>query len=307
MKNKYDMARPNIPAALERSIKVESGHSCGIKGCLEHTYIEIHHIDGNRENNNFENLIFLCDKHHKMAHAGVIDRKALREYKKLLTDNNNFGSVMPDARSPTSEASLHIVDIYEVEDESYDAEFQCTLVEVKFRNSGSEVAFLKEMIFVTRNHWDINTDRHHRLVDVSAHYDVKVFNKPGAKCSIKIHHEIKPQDVDRIRFRMTTDYCSDPDGLSLYLLDAKVLYNEDSYLELNTPIVVNIKPLIESAGSFFQSYSSATITNNKAVAIEVMSLHRNGTNIADYILGALGSWDRAPSAKEYNKNVEENP
>ncbi len=33
-----------------------------------------------------ENLVLLCDKHHKMAHAGVIDRKSLREYKRLLKD-----------------------------------------------------------------------------------------------------------------------------------------------------------------------------------------------------------------------------
>ena len=52
--------------------------------CHEHTYLELHHIDGNRENNTEENVILLCDKHHKMAHDDVIDRKSLREYKRLL-------------------------------------------------------------------------------------------------------------------------------------------------------------------------------------------------------------------------------
>ncbi|MBE9156992.1 hypothetical protein IQ265_09165 [Nodosilinea sp. LEGE 06152] len=36
-----------------------------------------------------DNLILLCDKHHKMAHSRVIDRKALREYKKLLSVSYN--------------------------------------------------------------------------------------------------------------------------------------------------------------------------------------------------------------------------
>lgn len=85
---RYENSRPAILAELRRSVEVEAGHCCSIKGCQEHTYLEIHHIDGNRENNIIENLILLCDKHHKMAHAKIIDRKALREYKKLLADSH---------------------------------------------------------------------------------------------------------------------------------------------------------------------------------------------------------------------------
>lgn len=81
---KYDDSRPTIPADVARAVKVEAGHKCAIKGCPEHTYLEIHHINENREDNRIENLILLCDKHHKMAHAGIIDRKSLHEYKKLL-------------------------------------------------------------------------------------------------------------------------------------------------------------------------------------------------------------------------------
>ena len=88
----YSKSRPSIPAELRRAIEVEAGHNCAIKGCSEHTYLEIHHIDHNRENNVLENLILLCDKHHKMSHAEVIDRKALREYKRLL--NNSYDSII---------------------------------------------------------------------------------------------------------------------------------------------------------------------------------------------------------------------
>lgn len=84
----YEEPRPSIPADLRRSVEVESGHCCAIKGCNDHTYLEIHHIDENRNNNKQENLILLCDKHHKMAHANVIDRKALKQYKALLVDSH---------------------------------------------------------------------------------------------------------------------------------------------------------------------------------------------------------------------------
>jgi hypothetical protein len=83
---KYSEDRPNIPAGERRAVEVEAGHTCSVKLCIEHTYLEIHHINENREDNRVENLILLCDRHHKMAHAKVIDRKALKEYKKLLNE-----------------------------------------------------------------------------------------------------------------------------------------------------------------------------------------------------------------------------
>lgn len=81
---KYKEPRPALPANLRRAVEVESGHACAVNRCGEHTYLEIHHINQNREDNRIENLILLCDKHHKMAHSGVIDKKALNEYKRLL-------------------------------------------------------------------------------------------------------------------------------------------------------------------------------------------------------------------------------
>lgn len=80
----YDEPRPPLGAELRRAVEVESGHACAVSRCGEHTYLEVHHINGNREDNRLENLVLLCDKHHKMAHAGVIDRKALAQYKQVL-------------------------------------------------------------------------------------------------------------------------------------------------------------------------------------------------------------------------------
>lgn len=83
MDSRYKKQRPGIPADIKRGALIEAGHKCSIPGCNEHTYLEVHHINGNREDNRLENLIILCDKHHKMAHGNIIDRKSLREYKRL--------------------------------------------------------------------------------------------------------------------------------------------------------------------------------------------------------------------------------
>ena len=77
---KYSNERPRIGAELERMVTTRAGHCCEVNNCHEHTYLETHHIDHNRENNALDNLILLCRKHHAMAHADKIDRKSLRIY-----------------------------------------------------------------------------------------------------------------------------------------------------------------------------------------------------------------------------------
>lgn len=86
---RYDSERPEIQKHIRREIEIEAGHKCSVTTCQEHTYLEIHHINQNREDNRKENLILLCDKHHKMAHAEVIDRTSLRHYKEELARFRN--------------------------------------------------------------------------------------------------------------------------------------------------------------------------------------------------------------------------
>ncbi|ATN11645.1 hypothetical protein CRN80_19205 [Pseudomonas sp. FDAARGOS_380] len=108
----YTTKRPTIAVEVARAIKVESGHCYAINQCTEHTYLEVHHVDHNRENNDPSNLILLCDKHHKMAHADIIDRKALWLYKQLLAASilNSVPKLLVDTAP-----GLKIVDLYEVE------------------------------------------------------------------------------------------------------------------------------------------------------------------------------------------------
>lgn len=91
---KYDDARPNIPADIDRKIKVGAGHRCSISRCNGVIGLEIHHIDHNRENNSPENLILLCEMHHTLAHENKIDRKALRLYKSNLNNGDAQLSAM---------------------------------------------------------------------------------------------------------------------------------------------------------------------------------------------------------------------
>ncbi|STR45797.1 HNH endonuclease signature motif containing protein [Iodobacter fluviatilis] len=105
----YQSDRPAIQTNLRREIEVEAGHECSVTGCTEHTYLEIHHINQNREDNRKENLILLCDKHHKMAHAGVIDRKALHNYKEALRARLNSNEFVRGQEGDRVNRFLNIV------------------------------------------------------------------------------------------------------------------------------------------------------------------------------------------------------
>ena len=55
--------------------------------------MEVHHINGNRGDNRFENLILLCLRHHTMADRREIDRPSVLEYKRLLSLPSNAAAI----------------------------------------------------------------------------------------------------------------------------------------------------------------------------------------------------------------------
>jgi hypothetical protein len=296
MKNTYKNKRPSIPTQVARKIKVESGHCCAISNCSEHTYLEIHHIDHNRENNDPANLILLCDKHHKMAHTDIIDRNSMRLYKELLAPES------PNSAKPQFEVAgseLKIVDIYQVDSNNSEDREETTIMELKLVNRGSQVAYLKEVKATTLRHWETLTDHHHSLVPISATYDLNIFKEKGVISRVKIHQEIKPQSTERIAFRLGTNYQSDPNGLSLFMINLEVVYNETSRVVIAPPIIVNIHPRFVSGGSYFPGYQLGTIPKNKAVASEILRLASSGTIVSENVTNALKSWAQAPDEIEY--------
>ena len=77
--------RKNIPKEVRRQIFIEAGYRCPVPRCTHETGLDIHHIDGDTDNINPENLLLLCAVHHRMATEGKIDKKACMEMKKRLS------------------------------------------------------------------------------------------------------------------------------------------------------------------------------------------------------------------------------
>jgi hypothetical protein len=72
-----------MEAERRREVLIEAGHRCAIATCKQ-IPVEVHHIDGDRTNHAFGNLIALCRNCHPRADDGEIDRPSLRIYKSNL-------------------------------------------------------------------------------------------------------------------------------------------------------------------------------------------------------------------------------
>lgn len=77
--------RPAISANIRRAVLIESSHRCAITACQNSENLDLHHIIpwATCKEHKTENLITLCPNCHRKAHNGTIDRKSLREYKKI--------------------------------------------------------------------------------------------------------------------------------------------------------------------------------------------------------------------------------
>jgi hypothetical protein len=77
-------ARRSIPTGLRRQLMLEAGWKCAVIRCEHETGLDIHHIDSNPANNDYDNLIVLCAVHHRRTTSGEIDATACRTLKALL-------------------------------------------------------------------------------------------------------------------------------------------------------------------------------------------------------------------------------
>ena len=77
-------------------------HVCGFAEDLEYTkgtkllkfpvILDVHHVDGNRTNNEVSNLIILCPTCHAKIHRGIISIKRIAPFNKVrVTHNEVFG------------------------------------------------------------------------------------------------------------------------------------------------------------------------------------------------------------------------
>jgi len=80
-------ARPPIPRAMAREVRIEAGDRCAIPACRATAGLLIHHIVSwaKVREHTFDNLIYLCANCHARIHAGDIDTLSVKQYKANLS------------------------------------------------------------------------------------------------------------------------------------------------------------------------------------------------------------------------------
>jgi hypothetical protein len=141
-------------------------------------------------------------------------------------------------------------------------------VDIKMRNSGEEVAFIKRVELVIKRKWVLTVDKGPSFMvrPSSKTYDITMDSERAAPYTIpvKVSHQIDPGGTDR--FTLSLKHGPGTYNTYVYLADVKIYFNEDEH-----PIVrENIFFAFEASSS--NSYKKNDSGNLQSVN-EINSIH----------------------------------
>jgi hypothetical protein len=164
-------------------------------------------------------------------------------------------------------------------------------IEIKVRNIGDQVAFLKKAEFIVLGQWNIFPNPYARptIVPISYTYDVEIPIQGTA--TVNISQAIEPNSVDRFSFRLVSRGDFYPYvGLFLYLIRIKLIYNEDNRELITPPILMHIPPPVKIVGLYIPSISTQEILEkNRRIALEILKNINKETIVQKGILEEIKS------------------
>lgn len=109
-------------------------------------------------------------------------------------------------------------------------------IDLKLRNTGDEVAFIKEINFkiIDSATYEDCRNPQYSLIKVSATYKVDLINNP----IIKLSHAIKPNEVDRIKFIIGRN--TGGPTLTVYKTKFDLIYDEDNKVVTSKPFFLKM-------------------------------------------------------------------
>jgi hypothetical protein len=237
--------RPKIPPDVEAAVLTKSARQCclcyGLKGDCSIKKGQIAHLDGNRTNNDPDNLAFLCFDDHDgydstTSQSENVTLKEAKHYRKKLYAKVARGLHLQPAAQPSGVLEVVDLDFLESRVERLKPEdhsfyhilkdspehlsgFQAwasdpdpkagelPVLDVKLRNTSSQVAFLKKAVFHVRKVWPIVPfGICFSEVTISANYDVRFPSKvPPYTVQEKLSQSIPSNGVDRFTLTLRPD------------------------------------------------------------------------------------------------------
>ena len=117
-------------------------------------------------------------------------------------------------------SNIKIVDISLNEDGEF-------IVDIKLRNIGEEVAFIKEISFDVLDYYNMLNPQmtQYQLVKSSNIYDVVLVEE--RRQVFKVSQSIRPNEVDRFQIKVASSI-AEPRMVTIYYLSLSIIYDEDN-------------------------------------------------------------------------------
>jgi len=195
----------------------------------------------------------------------------------FVGDNNKVEFVLP----PKEEAIIKIVDTEFVEgEEGY-------FIDIKLRNSGDKVAYLKKIEF---NMYDIYAMINPQITDYelimpTAAYDI-VLNEEG-KQIFSLSQAVSPNGVDRFRIKVASSI-ADTRMVTVYYFSFVLYYNEDNKTSESQKYIAVFPSTSEYIG-YYVSHTSMEIA--KSNYLELMRFSKHDCVKSDAFLSILKSYE----------------
>ena len=148
------------------------------------------------------------------------------------------------------------------------------MIEVKLRNLGQGVVFLKKAQFHVTNVYGLRSRIQYSRVPISWNYDVLLpDDSPPYVTEIDISQSIKPNDVDRFTFTLGTKKFEYQDIGQIFRLQVKLIYNEDNK-ELTTDYLLLFMAYPARVQAFTETreYSAESSKKNMVVLKSISEL-----------------------------------
>ncbi len=195
----------------------------------------------------------------------------------VVGDNNNVEFVSP----PKEDAAIKIVDTEFVVDDSG------FFIDIKLRNPGDKVAYLKKIEFNMHDIYAMNNPQitNYKLIKPTATYDI-VLNKEK-KQIFPLSQAVSANGVDRFRIKVASSI-AETRMVTVYYFSFVLYYNEDNKTSESQKYVAVFPSTSEWAGCYV-SHTSMEIA--KSNYLELLRISKYNCVKSDAFLNILKSYE----------------
>ncbi len=197
---------------------------------------------------------------------------------------NGSGNTITINSNNKKKAEIKIIDLEIIEEDSED---KFPILDIKLRNIGDEVAFLKKVVFNIHDFYEMINPHAINFKRIESSYTYDMLLSGLETKNYTISQSVEPNKVDRFRLKIANDF-GDPIMPAIYKFDIQLVYNEDNLYVNSEKLILPIPSTEECAGY----YISHTIKENaKQNYINLRRFHEDQARKSGYFISIYDSYE----------------